>query len=354
MKLRWLVAVVILVPLWATAQDVRIDVFALFHPAELEVTNVAGSALVVAGGSQPIILNGEGPRRGAVMDFDHGHLLLDGNLVPAIEVSSRSGDAVDFTLSVPGRIKRHYRGVLHVTAGRRALVPVVTMNMETAVASVVAAETAPSTPLEAMKAQAVAARSFFYAGGHHRDNDFCDTTHCQFLREPPSSSSPASRATRETAGLILNWHGAPLAAMYSSRCGGHTRSLREIGSPVRGYPYFAVECAYCRRHPYLWTRSLSVADGGQLLESNGKGAGERARLAVDRVHGWAAIPSNDYKATSGSDQVILRGSGQGHGLGLCQYGAAGMAAEGADFAAILRHYYPETELASIPPAGASR
>src|SRR6266571_2973368 len=62
------------------------------------------------------------------------------------------------------------------------------MDRETATASVVAAENTPDTPLEALKAQAVAARSYFVAGrGRHHDFDFCDTTHCQFLREPPSA-----------------------------------------------------------------------------------------------------------------------------------------------------------------------
>lgn len=352
MTLRWFATAVILLPLWAAAQHVRIEVFTLFHPAELQVANAAGGTAILSCGSRRITLNGEGNHRSVVLRLDHGRLLLDNNSVQSVEVTSRSGDAADFVLSVPGRIERHYRGILKVTAGRHELVPVVVMDMETAVASVVAAESAPSTFLEAMKAQAVAARSFFYAGAHHGDGDFCDTTHCQFLREPPSSSSLASRAARETRGLVLTWHGAPLAAMYSSRCGGRTKTLREIGSPVHGYPYFAVECAYCRRHPYDWTRSLSMTDGRRLASSSGQS--ERARLALDRVHGWAAIPGNHYQATSSSEGVTLQGSGQGHGLGMCQYGAAGMASDGADFGAILRHYYPETELVSIPQAAASR
>src|SRR5208283_1270192 len=65
------------------------------------------------------------------------------------------------------------------------LTAVVTMDLEPAVASVVAAEGTVDAPSEALKALAVAARSYFVAGkGRHRDFDFCDTTHCQFLREP--------------------------------------------------------------------------------------------------------------------------------------------------------------------------
>jgi stage II sporulation protein D len=349
-RVRLLIAVALALPVWACAQTVRIEVFTLFHPTVLTLSNVAGSTIVIEADGRKIILDGERDRRSVMLRLDHEHLLLNGNPVQSLQAASRTGDAVDFMLSIPGRITRHYCGILKVTAKQHALEPVVAMDIETAVASVVAAESAPSTPLEAMKAQAVAARSFFHTGGHHGGGEFCDTTHCQFLREPPSPSSPAAIAARETRGLVLTWRGEPLAAMYSSRCGGRTKTLQEIGSPVHGYPYFAVECAYCRRHPYTWTRALSAADARGLSSSTSEGA----RLALDRVHGWAAIPSNDYQAASNPKGVTLHGRGQGHGLGLCQYGAAGMAADGADFASILRHYYPETELASIPDPGASR
>ena len=106
---------------------------------------------------------------------------------------------------------------------------------------------------------------------------------------------------------------------------------------------FAVSCAYCLRHPVKWKRSLSPADAKKLAKSE-----EIQRLALDRQHGWSAIPSNRYTSIKSSNGVVLIGEGAGHGLGLCQYGSAGMAAEGAGFAAILRHYYPETELAPIP------
>ena len=344
MRVRLLIAVALALPVWACAQTVRIEVFTLFHPTELRLANAAGSTVVLSSDGRQSTLNDEGDHRSVVLRLDGDRLLLNDDAVRSIQAASRSGNAVDFRLSIPGRITRYYRGILKVTAKHHVLEAVVTMDMETAVASVVAAESGPSTPLEAMKAQAVAARSFFHAGGHHGGDEFCDTTHCQFLRDPPPPSSAAAIAARETRGLVLTWRGEPLAAMYSSRCGGRTKTLREIGSPVHGYPYFAVECAYCRRHPYTWTRALSAADARSLAPS----ASEGARLALDRVHGWAAIPSNDYEAAINPEGVTLQGRGQGHGLGLCQYGAAGMAADGADFATILRHYYPETELASIP------
>src|SRR5260221_13879275 len=102
------------------------------------------------------------------------------------------------------------------------------MDVETAVASIVVAESPPHAPMEALKAQAVAARSFLAAGkGRHSGFDFCDTTHCQFLRQPPAADSPAAQATSATRGLVLAYKGRGFAAMYSASCGGG-------GPPPRG------------------------------------------------------------------------------------------------------------------------
>jgi peptidoglycan hydrolase-like amidase len=144
----------------------------------------------------------------------------------------------------------------------------------------------PSTPKEALKAQAVVARSYYAAAGSRHDAfDFCDSTHCQFLRQRPPPSQGAFQATRETRRLVLTYLGKPIAALYSSSCGGQTRSLEDSGS---GYPYYAVLCDFCRRH---------------------------------------------------SPGVVV-----GHQLGLCQKGAADLARSGIGFREILDHYYPGTSV----------
>jgi len=61
------------------------------------------------------------------------------------------------------------------------------------------------------------------------------------------------------------------------------------------------------------------------------------------------VPSNTFTAHTDGDEVILRGTGQGHGIGFCQRGASAMAAQGADFRQIIRHYFPNTTLAPAAP-----
>lgn len=265
----------LLFSLSAYPEIVQIGVFGLFRPVELQVTP-ASSPLLVASPNGSTMLEG---RQSYTVRLAH--------ISELVRVTARDGSDTDFRLSIPGKIERQFHGTLTVHPGDHKLIAVVAMDREVAVASVVAAEMAPSTPYEALKAQAVVARSYYAAAVPRHDGfGFCDTTHCQFLREPPAPTSPAFRAAQATTGLLLAYQARPLAAMYSAACGGQTRSLETENSGE--YPYRSVPCDYCRRH---------------------------------------------------SPGLV-----QGHQLGLCQAGAAGMAGEGAGFRQILDRYYPGTSL----------
>ncbi len=137
-----------------------------------------------------------------------------------------------------------------------------------------------------------------------------------------------------------------LATLFSACCGGRTHSLREVGLPSEGYPYFPVNCPPCLRRARRWETRLEVEDALPLLV---KGVSERARLLVGRKLGWNAVPGNNYSAWFEGETLVVQGSGAGHGLGLCQVGAAAMAEEGAEFQEILNHYYPNTALISGDP-----
>ncbi|HLW76895.1 MAG TPA: SpoIID/LytB domain-containing protein [Bryobacteraceae bacterium] len=251
------------------AATVKIGVFGLFHPKALEVRPAAGHAIIVEIDGRRDVIEGSAIAR----------------LTGAARVSGRNGDLADFVLSVPGKIQREFHGRLEVKRGARALEAIVEMDRETAVASIVGAEGSAATPFEAQKAQAVVARSFLMAARPgHRDFDFCDTTHCQFLREPAVESSGAYRAAAATRGLAIVYQGRVVAAMYSADCGGRTRAFEETEG---AYPYFAVECP---------------------VKSN--------RVA-------------------------------GHRVGMCQVGAAELARRGVPFREILARYFPATTIERI-------
>ena len=329
----------------ASAQSVNIGVLGIFRPKELTLTPAEKQELLVSIAGHNIFLATRSEYR-ALQIRVSGNVLLAScgkkeMRAKEIQAASRNQDASDFVLTIAGKIKRNYHGTLRVVAKDGVLIPIVKMDLETAVGSVVRAEMPDDTPLDALKAQAIATRSYFGAGGaRHADFDFCDLTHCQFLREPPAAGTPAARAADETRGMILAYKGKPVAAMFTRSCSGNMRTPQEIGLSSSAYPYFPVICDFCYKNPIKWTRTVS-ADDAALLRS-----GEGGRLSVGRRLGWDAVPSNNFTAHEEGGRVVLEGFGQGHGIGLCQRGARAMAENGATFREILEHYFPNTRIES--------
>jgi stage II sporulation protein D len=322
---------------------VSISVFGLFHPRELVVTAPAGYALVLRADEQSVVLENSGVSS-ATVRIDGSDLVVSSGKrqlhATRVNVAGRGNESADFILEIPGKIQRQYHGTLEIRPASADLLSLVTLDLETAAASAVTGESSPDAPLEALKAQAIAARSYFIAGrGRHRNFDFCDTTHCQFLRAAPPAGSRAAVAVEATRGLVLAYQSRPFAPMYTRSCSGQTRTPAELGLPAARYPYFSVECDHCRRHPSRWT-SYIPAHQAELLHASD----ETSRLAVARHIGWSAVPSNDFSVAKDGNSVLLRGVGNGHGIGLCQAGARAMAESGTGFRDILLHYYPNTDI----------
>ena len=329
------------------AQEVRVGILSRYHPRAMELRASQTEAVVVRIADRNLVLVPDTARDKAEIAVASGELLVtfDGREYRAreLQAAGRAG-AAEFTLAIPGQVSRRYQGKLAISVREDELAAMVTMPLETAVASVVQAESTPGASAEALAALAVVARSYFVAAkARHRDFDFCDLTHCQVLRSPPLLGSPAARAARETRGLVLAYREQQFAAMFTRSCSGRTRTPAQDGMTENVYPYFAVICDYCHSHPSRWTRSVSREDGALLAAK-----GEAGRLAVDRRLGWNAVPSNSFETREEGNSVILEGSGQGHGIGLCQRGAEAMAAGGASFRDILRHYFPNTTLRTLP------
>lgn len=327
---------------------IRIGVLGLFHPREFQVSATAGQALVLQAGADRVVLEKTSGVPVATIQISDSKLVATAGRrvlsASTVLVTNRNGEATDFILSITGKITRRYHGTLEIKPSAGVLLAIVTLDQETAVASVVAAESAPDSPLEALKAQAVAVRSYFVAGrGRHHEFDFCDTTHCQFLRSAPSPSSAVGQAVAATRGMILAYDSQPFPALYTRSCGGRTLTPAEVGMPPARYPYYSVRCERCRLHPVRWTTRVSTSDAELLRKS-----GDSGRLSIDRRLGWSAVPGNDFTATRDGDQLILSGVGYGHGIGMCQSGAKAMAESGSNFREILSHYYPNTAIVSAP------
>ncbi|MDA1312973.1 MAG: SpoIID/LytB domain-containing protein [Acidobacteria bacterium] len=332
------------------AGTIRVGVFGLFHSRQLTIHPREGRPFTLTCGEKRFRIEGSQSAQltlaGQAVECRFGGLAA-----LSTEVSILNPDAV-FVLEIPGKIERHYRGALTVRPSAEELQPVISMPLETAVASIVAAEAPANADAGALEAQAVVTRSYLAAGPRHRnlnggsDFDFCDTTHCQYLVEPPAPGEAVSQASSATRGMVLRHQGEVVRALYSARCGGATQTLEDVGLTPGKYPYYRVPCPSCIRTPDRWTRTIERQQASALIQQPDN---ETARLQIVRRLGWQALPSNNYQVSTTASDITFQGTGSGHGVGLCQQGAMGLASEGLNFQSILSHYFPNTSLASINP-----
>ncbi len=148
-------------------------------------------------------------------------------------------------LDVPGhwdkRTTRAYRGMIEIRTDRSGGLTVVNIvDIETYLRGVVPSEMPANYPLEALKAQAVAARgqALIKAGRHRRQGfDLCATQHCQVYGGATSEDPRTDRAVAETRGEVLTYHGRLADTLYSSTCGGHTANNEDYWPDQRPVPY---------------------------------------------------------------------------------------------------------------------
>jgi stage II sporulation protein D len=262
-------------------------------------------------------------------------------------------------------------GEVEVRRGAGGLDVVHAVPMEEYVAAVVEAEMPAAFPPEALKAQAVAARSFALARkieavAEGRSWHLGATVLDQVYR---AGRDPRARAAAAaTAGEVLAREHEPVLAFFHAACGGRTeRGADALGQEL---PYLAsVPCDRCRPAPrWRWTVRVGAAELGRLAGLPGPataarvaartGSGRAARVAVEarraRVElgaadlrqrlGFDRLPSLAFDVKVAGGEAVFAGRGAGHGSGMCQWGAAGLARQGRDYRAILGRYYPGTEI----------
>ncbi len=305
-----------------------------------------------------------------------------------------------------------YRGEMEIFLSRGGgLSAVNIVGLESYLRGVVPREIGPRelADLEAVKAQAVAARTYALARGGGRsagDYDLHATVADQAYGGVAVEDPTADRAIFETAGSVLYYGDTPINAYFSSCCGGWT-SAREDVWELPAEPYLVsqsdvpgggrnLDGAYCSASPHFtwevdWsgseilalvrTRLRETASAPvleppsavrdiRIAETSGRGRVEWLEVVTpegtwsvfaDRVRWLLRRPGSDSilrsawfeldveKQGGEVTRVTATGRGYGHGVGMCQNGALGMARRGFSYRRILEHYYPGTRLDS--PAG---
>ena len=291
--------------------------------------------------------------------------------------------APSFRLSGSGPIRvngREYEGRLEVIrTGDVGLVVVNELPLEDYLVGVLKAESSERWPAEALRAQAIASRT--YAAYHRLHNAarpyhiVASTAHQQFAGRV-TVGSPAWAAVQETTGQVLRWDGELFPTFYHANSGGYTDEPRNVFG-TRNVPALRpVVCPLAAGSPnFQWTLELRLGDLSERLQRSGFGVGavrnvevtERTislRAGTVTVRGSAGtqrLRGNDFRLAIGYDTLkstlfavavdgeVARfsGRGYGHGVGMCQWGAKSMAELGASAEQILAFYYPGTALSTL-------
>ena len=288
---------------------------------------------------------------------------------------------------------------------RSSLNEIVEMELEEYIEGVVSAEMPASFHLEALKAQAVVARTYALhkanAGGKggcqsHPGADLCTESICcqaweseeDALGKWPSQEAAyflerIREAVSSTRGRIAVYEDNPISAVYHSTCGGKTEDAPEAWSGGAFSPYLqSVECGYCRHSPYYETEvaldltayvaalnkekeALPVlADGKvpllEILRRSPSGRNLLIRVGKpgpvysgNELRDLLGLPSTWFEWQVEGEKIVFSSKGHGHGVGLCQFGADGLAREGKNYEDIIKHYYlgVETEIYRPPSGG---
>jgi stage II sporulation protein D len=271
---------------------------------------------------------------------------------------------------------KRYRGWVELRRKNNGLLLVVNdLDLEEYLRGVIAAEVPPDWELEALKAQAVASRTYALyekrmAG--HRPYHILATVTSQVYNGVSGEHGRAVRAVNETKGLILTYQGRVIPAFYHANCGGHTENASEMWG--LDAPYLkGVDCECQSIVPDgLWERRMNISHVSDALTHQGyrandivdmsiagiTPAGRVKKVAIRSAQGAMTVPSEVLRAALGNTvipsvffelelsggEAVFSGRGSGHGVGLCQWGAQEMAGKGHDYKSILSHYYPGTVL----------
>jgi stage II sporulation protein D len=329
-------------------ETIRID------GAGLEATDLSGNSLAI---SFPVIVKKDG-----------SGISAGGKHLRSLKVTS------------PGFVQingKGYRGLLEVYPSDKGLLVVDEMLLEEYLVGLINCEISSQWPMEAVKAQAVVARTFALFQKQARINllyHLESTVYDQVYGGSDIEDSRAARAVEETRGEVVSYNGKIIQAFFHSSCGGHTEASENVWSVK--LPYLrGVKCAYCMKSPsVLWEQAVSPKKIGVLLRAAGYDVADVLRIeATSRNHsgrienleivsdngivtvpavafrkiiGYGVIRSTNFEVKLVDNEFVFVGAGNGHGVGLCQWGAKQRAEEGFSYREILSYYYPGTRVVS--------
>jgi len=360
---------------WAAAGEPS-EALTPLHPVRVVVLQGAGEMrLGVSGAYRVTMLHTneplmEGSHLGVVdvQAQESGIQIGDRSLkVYGVRVSAAGGEPIAVN-------RRPFHGTVDIIRDReRRLLVINEIDVEQYLCGVLHRETSDQWPLEALKAQAIVARTFalhqaLVSTG--QDYHLTAGVASQVYGGRWAERRRTTMAVSHTEGSVLTWEGRLFPAYYHSCCGGHTEAADQLWK-IRLPPLAGVADPHCRgtKH-FQWTRRAPLAKVVKALRQGGyyisdvssirvRGTNRSGRITEVILSDTGrskdvAVSGKVFRTLLGSDVVrslrcqlrlehgalVVEGYGWGHGVGMCQWGALVMAQQGRTAEEILAVYYP--------------
>lgn len=303
----------------------------------------------------------------------------------AIDFASMKADSVEIRgekvqlkdLTVTINNKKYFGGV-RVNKDSGSITVINIVPVEEYLRGVLPEEMSISFHIEALKAQAVAARSFTLKNtGRHKSEgyDLCDSTHCQTYEGVSVAAEITDKAVAATHGEVLYFNGAAALTTFHTDSGGMTEAIEDVWG--QKLPYL-VAVGELNKQTQPWTVKLTKTDFSERMgaafgtlnsitlsnmvigqSANDRTASGRVKFALlagskktvkmtgADMRKKFSLPSTLFNVKIEGGEIIFEGFGRGHGVGLSQYGADNYAKSGWKYDQILKHYYKGTELKKL-------
>jgi len=280
----------------------------------------------------------------------------------------------NFEISCEDKCKQ-VRGELQVTFQKGRFYVVNFVDIEDYLLSVVPSESYASWPLEALKAQAVAARTYAYYQVLHRKQmqyDVVDDEGDQVYGGIGREAERTTQAVQATEGRVLSYSGKPILAMYSANSGGYTADAGSIFGLKKPYLIAQPDPSSLGGQMAYWTRTYSVQEiegalartgiaikGLKNIEPAGRGpSGRVTRVQIECKHSTSTLntrtslrralklPEILFEIQKKEGGFVFKGRGFGHGVGYSQWGSAIMG-DKKEYSEILQFYYPGADIVKM-------
>ncbi|UFS70537.1 SpoIID/LytB domain-containing protein [Geomonas sp. RF6] len=345
---------------------------AALRPETIRVAVVKGVETVTLDGNGVLVTgpNGEPLRLDPPIELRRSR---DG-----VTVNGRPFSRIVATAAALVRVNgKGYRGIVEIGPGERGLLVVNELPLEEYLIGLINCEISSAWPMEAIKAQAVIARSYAVFQKAARKNapyQLESSVMDQVYDGADQEDSRAARGVQETAGEVLTFNGRTIQAFYHANCSGHTEDSREVWG--LSLPYLrGVPCKYCQEaNPSRWEQTIPLKKVEGALKSAGYpvsgirevrvgGRNESGRVqdvqitcsrgkvsvpgvAFRKAIGYGVVKSTNFDLLILGDDVMVAGAGSGHGVGLCQWGSKQRALDGFSYREILSYYYPGVQFSA--------